>query len=147
MNSSRRKFLTGLAGVGAFATVSAASPLKPIQRKAGDDPLSNLPQFNFVRLHEFTPELFKGLLGSAFQVDDHGTKLTLRLTDVQLAQQPRGVAPNPAMFSLRFQYVKGTALPQGTYQFQHPQLGSFAMFVVPSAKVQKPTYTAIFNRT
>ena len=88
MNSSRRKFLTGLAGVGAFATVAAASPLKPIQRKAGDDPLSNLPQFNFVRLHEFTPELFKGLLGSAFQVDDQGTKLTLRLTDVQLAQQP-----------------------------------------------------------
>jgi hypothetical protein len=147
MGVSRRSFLTGLAGVGTYVTVAATTPLRATQRKVADDSPATLPQFNVVKLNEFTPDLFRSLIGSTFQAADRGTKLTLRLVGVKLTKQPHGVPPNPAMFSLHFRYVSGAALPQGTYQFEHLQLGSFVMFVVPSAKVQKPTYTAVFNRT
>ncbi len=147
MDTSRRSFLTGMAGVGTYITVAATTPLGATNVKSIDSALTDLPQFNSVKLNEFTPELFQGLLGSTFKVTDHSTNLSLRLVGVELAKQPDGVPPNPAMFSLHFRYLSGKALPQGTYQFHHTQLGSFVMFVVPCAKVQKPTYTAIFNRT
>jgi hypothetical protein len=98
-----------------------------------------------VALYQFTPELFQPLVGTNFQaVDDKGRRLVLRLRSVSdLSKQCNG---SQTAFSLQFQMVSGKQLPQGTYQFSTPPLGTFLLFVVPSKPSKTGTYTAVINR-
>jgi hypothetical protein len=50
-------------------------------------------------------------------------------------------------FSLLFQGSQNRPLQQGTYRFEHSQLGAFDLFIVPIAAEQGVIkYQAVFNR-
>ena len=52
-----------------------------------------------------------------------------------------------ARFSLLFQGPHDRLLPQGTYQFDHDQIGSFPLFIVPVGAAKSGLqYEAVFNR-
>lgn len=154
--TSRRAFL---ASAGTFMAVAAAAPLEAVlPRRAGEDRapgtrapgsaanwLAKQPQFQTISLYQFTPQLFQPLVGTTFQaVDGSGRQVALRLITVtDLRQQCRG---SQTAFALRFQLLGGKPLPQGTYQFSSPPLGTFLLFVVPSRPSKGATYTAVINR-
>ena len=159
-HTSRRSFLST---AGALIAAAAAAPLEAVRPPRADDApapigpgrgpastptaswVTNQPQIQTVALYQFTPQLFQPLVGTNFQaVDDKGRRLVLRLRSVNdLSKQCRG---SQAAFSLQFQIVSGKQLPQGTYQFSTPPLGTFLLFVVPSKPSKAGTYTAVINR-
>jgi hypothetical protein len=50
-------------------------------------------------------------------------------------------------FSLLFHGAQSQPLGQGTYSFEHPQIGSFDLFIVPiAAENGQLHYQAVFNR-
>lgn len=50
-------------------------------------------------------------------------------------------------FSIVFTGPKEFVLAQGTYQFEHDQMGSFQMMIVPIGRTEQgTTYEAVFNR-
>jgi len=50
-------------------------------------------------------------------------------------------------FSLLFHGPQSQPLPQGTHSFEHPQLGTFELFIVPvAAESGRLHYQAVFNR-
>jgi hypothetical protein len=50
-------------------------------------------------------------------------------------------------FSLLFHGAQSQPLGQGTYSFDHPEVGTFALFIVPIASEGgRLHYQAIFNR-
>jgi hypothetical protein len=66
-------------------------------------------------------------------------------------QHGPGSAPPTASqaesFSLLFHGPRARVLPQATYQFNHPELGTFLLFIVPiGADEQSTHYEAVFNR-
>ena len=159
-HTSRRSFLST---AGALIAAAAAAPLEAVRPPRADDApaptgpgrgpvstpaaswITNQPQIQTVALYQFTPELFQPLVGTNFQaVDDKGRRLVLRLRSVSdLSKQCNG---SQTAFSLQFQMVSGKQLPQGTYQFSTPPLGTFLLFVVPSKPSKTGTYTAVINR-
>jgi hypothetical protein len=56
-------------------------------------------------------------------------------------------APRPEPFTLLFTGPEGLALPQATYDLTHPELGEFALFLVPvqPAADGLARYEAVFN--
>lgn len=55
--------------------------------------------------------------------------------------------PQYESFSLLFHGPQERPLQQGTYFFEHPGMGKFALFIVPiAAENQMIHYQAIFNR-
>jgi hypothetical protein len=87
---------------------------------------------------------FGGVVGTTFTVHTSGrTRADVLLTDVG----PLSVGhPTEQRFSLVFEGSARTPFNQGTYPVQHPQLGSFDLFLVPvgpTGAVQP--YQAIFN--
>lgn len=103
---------------------------------------------------------FEGVIGSAFRVSAPGAQpIWLRLLAVNdlpsatpinpasMAVMPRASAPAPATsgFALSFAGTGSQQLAQGTHVFEHPQLGSFGLFVVSGTGPQQ-TSTAIVNR-
>jgi len=90
-------------------------------------------------------QAFNAVLSSGFNTQDQkGNPIVLVLTAV-LDPMPVVSAPGtPELdtFLLQF-YAASDPLPQGTYNLQHPILGSFPLFIVPSGG---STYTAVINR-
>ena len=97
---------------------------------------------------------FNALQGAAFSVVFAPEEtLELRLesaTDLGSGSQeahPRMAAPQWERFSLLFRGPRSHFLPQATYEFAHPTLGSFPMFIVPiGADDLGFRYEAAFNR-
>ena len=55
--------------------------------------------------------------------------------------------PQYESFSLMFHGVQNRPLQQGSYPFEHPQMGRFDLFIVPIAQEQGMVhYQAVFNR-
>ena len=103
---------------------------------------------------------FEGVIGSAFKVTAPGMQAVwLRLLAVNdlprvepvnpasMAVMPRVVAPaaQTSGFALSFAGTGTRQLGQGTFVFEHPQLGRFGLFVVSGTGPQQ-TSTAIVNR-
>ncbi len=166
MSASRRSFL---AAAGTFLAGAVVSPLSASRKDKESDWINGLPQVEFTALDYYTAGTFRPLVGTRFVASDsEGKRLILRLSAVESLPEPRirtkskqdaprhGAirlmpAGRPAkldsrQFSLRLKYVSGPILEQGTYEFFHSQLGTFLMFVVPSAATGKPSYTATFNQ-
>jgi hypothetical protein len=58
-----------------------------------------------------------------------------------------GGVPEYESFSLLFHGAQTQPLQQGTYPFEHPQLGRFELFIVPvAAENGMIHYQAVFNR-
>lgn len=86
----------------------------------------------------------KFFVGSVFTVH---ASLQFLCVQVAATSQQETTAPNQA-FAMRFLPQKPTTLKQGTYAFQHPVLGRFRLFIVPSGPGVTPRYyTAIINHS
>ncbi|HVY71479.1 MAG TPA: twin-arginine translocation signal domain-containing protein [Verrucomicrobiae bacterium] len=137
---SRRSFLadTSLALLAAGATLPnalAGGPAKPVPAKPAD----------FAR--------FEGCVNTRFAIRQNG-EIT-HVVELAAAKRHPG-RPLPAKmggsleeFSLSFTGAREQpALTQNTYTFEHPELGRFDIFIVPTReKTDGPRrYHAVFNR-
>lgn len=160
-STSRRSFL---ATAGTLIAAAAVTPMEAVRpprledaparsgrtgaaspASAANNWVNNQPLVQSTSPYQFTPELFQPLIGTQFKVaDSHSQRATLRLMAVDDLKK-ENLASKTA-FALRFQLVGGKSLPQGTYQFFTPPLGTFLMFVVPSRPSKNTSYTAVINR-
>lgn len=91
-------------------------------------------------LHKDT---FNAHLGTVFAVQDAaGREVPLALSTVTGKDDPV-----LEQFSLIFSGPADSFLAQGTYEFTHPGMGRFALFIVPiGSSPQGFRYQAVFNR-
>ena len=153
MNSkgTRRKFLSGTAkALGGAAWLSASAGTLALAGQAD----SRAADFGAA----LDLETFEPLVNTTFVVESEDKKREkLLLTRVQRMQVAQGAnskssvrGPRLETFSLLFRQTGQGRLTQDTYQFFHPAIGKFEMFIVPvlrSDKVQRSQrYEAIFSR-
>jgi hypothetical protein len=96
-------------------------------------------------MEEAGAALFRPHLNTAFDLRSH-TGLRLRLRLVQITPGP--LNREVEQFSLTFHGSHSAMAAQGTYQFRHPALGTFDLFIAPigSATAQRTLYEACFSR-
>jgi hypothetical protein len=107
---------------------------------------------NPVPLETLTLSKFFELLRSHFLVSRAPPHQHVQLELVQVT--PGGTvagggahAQQYESFSLMFDGAQSQPLGQGTYLFEHPQIGSFDLFIVPiAAENGRLHYQAVFNR-
>ena len=142
---------TGLANrnsaVGSIAEISAQKTLTPEQRYGG--------------MAHLTRDSFIGAVGSTFKLTStsgNSQSFWLRLLSVKdlsapTAANPAAMAVSPPLaaqqivrtssFSLAFFGGPLPGVQQNTFFVEHPELGRFALFIVPAGPQQ---YTATINR-
>jgi hypothetical protein len=138
------------------------------QRSGGSTPVPNLskphnptPDQKFAGLDHLTRDSFAQAVGSAFKVSTrsgNGEVFWLTLLSAQQLEAPAppnaasmAVPPPAALsnaaktsaFSLSFSGGPAQGVGQDTYFFEHPELGQFALLIVPAGPEQ---YVAIVNR-
>lgn len=97
-------------------------------------------------LEQFTVETFEGRVGERFRLRlDSGEALEAELAEATpLAPARDGGSRAP--FSLVFLGPAEPVLPQRTYTFEHGELGTFEIFVVPIGRGEAGTsYEAMFT--
>ncbi|MGR3278425.1 DUF6916 family protein [Acaryochloris marina NIES-2412] len=130
MSISRRHFLlfSGTALVSAGTAFSIPNP-RPLAKT-----LRTQTDATHNQMHYTT---FETLKDKTFQVlTDQGERLYLQLDQVK----DQGQSNFLEQFSLTFRGRKGQSLDQGTYQFEHRQLGQFSLFIVPSGQPNQSAY-------
>jgi hypothetical protein len=168
---SRRKFLHHGALV---AAACAASPFSALasQRAPGDQtPGDQIYELSTTRsssagswpdqalaLQGMDRALFLSAVGTSFKALSAPDAQPAWLTLLAVEDLPRLAEPNPASFAVAnkksafapassgfvLRFGSSAQMPQGSYLFQHDNLGSFALFTVPGAEGQ--TCNAIVNR-
>lgn len=131
MSISRRHFLlfSGTALVSAGTSFSIPNPRRQHQTLAKTQTDATHNQMYY--------STFETLKDKTFQVlTDQGERLHLQLDQVK----DQGQSDYLEQFSLTFRGKKGQSLDQGTYQFEHRQLGQFSLFIVPSGQPNQSTY-------
>jgi hypothetical protein len=99
----------------------------------------------------FTAETFRPRIAEQFRVTlEGGHTLELQLVEVTAAAEaPTSSAGRAGLrrpFSILFTGPLGPLLPQKTYSFQHEELGSFDLFIVPIGQDEAGTrYEAVFG--
>jgi hypothetical protein len=91
----------------------------------------------------------KFFVGSGFLVHPaSGTPIRFVCVSVKPVPESKiSTSPGHA-FAMRFLPQRPVSLKQGTYAFEHPVLGKFRLFVVPSGPGVTPRYyTAIINHS
>jgi len=94
-------------------------------------------------IETFTEGTFLDHLNTRFRVFAEGTdQLELELVKVTSLSSSGQV-----QFSIQFQGPANLVLPQHTYTFEHPIIGTFDLFLVPIGKNSVGfEYEAVFNR-
>lgn len=155
MTISRRIFIRN----GALAAAFSGVMFKTAHGATGD-PASGTaagvaaPGAGRARAALFAKESFTPHLNTQFMVRDRDAKavrMTLAAVEDHLphAGKRAAAARRPCeCFSLQFRHDSGEALLQDTYRFEHPALGKFSLFIVPSrdAERRSGTYEAVINR-
>jgi hypothetical protein len=141
MSISRRVFIKA----GALAVVIAGISLKPGLLVLGQEPTIALPASD--PLSNYTQATFAQYINSIFTLRGRQTiEVTLtKIEDTLPAKASR--TGGRESFTLHFR-GGGTALPQDTYVIEHPSLGSFRMFLVPTGADENGAqgYVAVVNR-
>ncbi len=84
-------------------------------------------------LEDFTAALFQPLVGGVFQIDlAEERRVALELVEVRLLGHRRNDAARDP-FGLTFRGSPGLRIGQGTFPFQHEELGKFEIFVTQVA--------------
>ena len=124
MSTSRRKFLRA----GLLATLCAAIPAETIFSQKGKDvaPGAQPPRLSDP-LANYTKASFESYLGSIFQLQTAFGMIEVTL--IRIDDMP--ASNGGECFSLLFR-GGSRELPQDTYNFDHPALGSFQLLIVPS---------------
>lgn len=160
MAFNRRRFLQN-GVIAAFAC--AAGPVKgwsAVLRKGPPASINPAPTPAPVGGTDVLRQQFIDAIGSSFQVNYGGASPTfVRLLAVGDFAAPAEISPAsfavmppkssaPAVvtnaYMLSFAGTGTEQLPQGTHIFDHPQLGQFALFVVPGVGAQQ-TCSAVIN--
>jgi hypothetical protein len=106
-------------------------------------------------LETFTYATFARHLGDLFRVHPGPADVValelVQATDLRsrsyVAGGAEGAPGQGERFSILFQGPHDKLLPQGTYQFEHDQIGSFPLFIVPIGSASDGIqYEAMFNR-
>ena len=141
MSISRRLFIK----TGALAVVLAGISLKPGLLAMGQEPTVSLPASD--PLSNYTQATFEQYVNSIFTLRGRKT-IEVVLTKVE-DTLPAKVSRTGGResFTLHFR-GGGTALPQDTYVIEHPSLGTFMMFLVPTTTDENGAqgYVAVVNR-
>ncbi|MGO9603602.1 MAG: DUF6916 family protein [Candidatus Binataceae bacterium] len=120
MHISRRTLLKA----GAICAAGAAFPVSLAAAEISQAPARNLRDVSF--------ETFRLWSNDSFRVSHQGGTRALKLVEVRNRLVPgRSAANQRECFSLLFRGSANVSLKQGTYLFHHPELGAFAMFLVP----------------
>jgi hypothetical protein len=148
MPVSRRAFLVA----GQSLLAAAALPLKFLGAGAAE-----LGSSNTANMNAWTAATFQPLISSSFavrsgsvssayltllSVQSLNTKATAQTAQPAFSLKlPVAAQPTVDTFTLQF-HLTGEKLPQGTYDLQHPTLGKFSLFIVPSGGT---TYSAVIS--
>jgi hypothetical protein len=89
----------------------------------------------------FTPQ--KGTIFAVTGRPTKGRATTAKVRLVSVDDLAYGRKGAQHQFSLTFRSVSGQALPQGTYAFRHPKLGTVSIFIVPASR--SGDVLALFN--
>lgn len=143
---SRRGFIVA----GQALLASAALPLRVLG--AAGSTFSKVANLNLLTRANFLP-----LINSSFSVtssslptawftllsvEDMNPKAPSKTpTMAVMPKKLKSPVPQTETYALHF-YATGDQLPQGTYEFQHPLLGKFPLFIVPSGT---NTYAAVVS--
>jgi hypothetical protein len=142
MNRSRRQFLTACGAAAASLSLSSATALPAANAAAKHRPLKR--RKGYVMVAELKQETFEPLLDSEFALfDEEKNRHTLKLIEVEGNTKD----PRFEQFSIVFRGPLQPVLPQKIYPFEHPEIGSFSLFIVPIGQEAEGTlYQAVFNR-
>lgn len=167
MSVSRRRFLQRGALAAAACATNPFSALAS-QHAIGGEPAPDLSavlrasgsnwQDHAAALQGISRAMFSNAIGASFKVLSTPDAQPLWLTLLAVEDLPRTAVVNPASFAVAsrsfaiapassgfvLRFGSSAQAPQGTYLFQHDNLGSFALFTVPESGGQ--TYNAIVNR-
>jgi hypothetical protein len=138
--TNRRQFLLGC------SAFTVAAGLTPMTLWSAPFPAGE------VSLEQIRFEIFAAQLGTQFHVSkDATTTSALKLVEAKLTPSTHPLAHHAAdgrneKFSLLFSGASDAALTQDTHFFEHPDIGRFAMFIVPVRIKDATYYQAIFNR-
>ncbi|HEV7126090.1 MAG TPA: hypothetical protein VGN32_01465 [Ktedonobacterales bacterium] len=99
-------------------------------------------------VHALGQAAFAAYLGQSFRIEDGAAApLDVRLVDVADRRPLVGGHHGGESFALIFRGPGDRALAQKTYQFSHPDLGTFALFIVPGlVSPDGVNHEAIINR-
>ncbi len=100
-------------------------------------------------IETFSAAAFKPHIESRFTAQVRGAARGVLLQLIEVAQPPGAIGERT--FSLVFRAAPGASLPQGMHDLAHPQLGAFALFVVPIGPAPGDSqarlrYEAVVNR-
>jgi hypothetical protein len=98
-------------------------------------------------LETFTVDTFAARLGERLAVATEAGTVDVELVEaVELDPRRRGASDTRVPFSVVFLGPPDPVLPQGTYRFDHPELGGFEIFVVPIGRDEDGVrYEAVFT--
>lgn len=133
---TRKSFVAaaGAATIGA-ALIPGQSILAAKEPRTGIRSLATLRLADFARCR-----------GERFVVSRAGAAARLDLLEVSNLA-PHGRQGQGEYFALHFRQLGGHQLPQNTYRFRNPTLGSLELFIVPGRGDRATkSYTAIINR-
>jgi uncharacterized protein DUF6916 len=86
---------------------------------------------------------FVAQLNTSFKVNGGAELIELKLVEVSEFRE----TPRQERFSVLFRGPRARPLSQGLYDFEHEEIGSFNLFIVPVAQdEQEISYEAVFNR-
>lgn len=93
---------------------------------------------------DLTHEEFSKHLNTKFRIHISETEtIDAELTDVS----ERLLSPRQERFSILFRTSNEIFLGQGMRRFEHDQMGSFDLFIVPTGRDEEGTaYESVFNR-
>jgi hypothetical protein len=122
----------------------------------GSTPSVGTIEINWIEMNSQPPESltqakFTESLNTRFSVSaDSGEAIELHLVEVTAGPATASSDPGAGRyesFALLFHGPANRFLPQKTYSFDHPQIGKFALFIVPIGKEGDLfKYQAVFNR-
>jgi Domain of unknown function (DUF6916) len=143
MSISRRIFIK----VGTLAAVAAGVSLKPGLAVLGQDLPGKLTRGSTDPLANYTQATFEQYVGSIFTLR---SRVRVELTLARVVDSlPRKVARTGGRESFELHFRGGSVgLTQDSYVLEHPALGTFMMFLVPSGTDENGAqgYVAIINR-
>ena len=147
MSISRRKFIKAGTMLGVAAAMPLSAATLALGQKAGPPPpaagsgvspgdvLSRLKQEDFVRY-----------LNTSFSIR-LSAKIAWKVDLYKVTENKAGTIQGLHNFSIFFRGSHDNFLRQNTYRFEHPQLGSFDLFIGPAGTSGNlKQYEAVFNR-
>ncbi|WP_299493316.1 hypothetical protein [Acaryochloris sp. IP29b_bin.137] len=134
MSISRRYFLLFSGSILATAGTSFSIPNTKRQHQLVAKTLDTQTGVGLSQMHYSTFETLKDQ--TLHVLTERGERLRLQLDQVE----DQGRSDQLEQFSLTFRGKQGQLLDQGTYQFEHPQLGQFNLFIVPSGQSKHNAY-------